>query len=56
MFLEGFLLGILAWFIVRFVLTGFYVVEQNERAVKTFFGRAERLGGATTLENPEFFN
>lgn len=49
-------MAILAWFFVRFVLTGLYVVEQNERAVKTFFGRAERLGQAMTLENPEFFD
>lgn len=49
-------MAVLAWFIIRFVFTGLYVVEQNERAVKTFFGRAERLGEATTLENPEFFN
>lgn len=56
MFFEGFILGILAWFIIRCVLTGLYVVEQNERAVKTVFGRAERLGAATTLEDPEFFN
>ncbi len=56
MYLEGFILAIAVWFIIRFVFTGLYVVEQNERAVKTFFGRAERLGAATTLENPEFFN
>lgn len=42
--------------IVRFVLPGFYVVEQNERAVKTVFGRAERLGKVSTLDDPEFYN
>ncbi len=42
-----------AFVFVRFVLQGFFVVGQNERAVKTFFGRAERLRqGATTLELP----
>ncbi len=46
----------LLWFIIRFVLTGFYVVQQNERAVKTSFGRAERFGQSTTLDDPEFFN
>lgn len=49
-------MGILAWLVIRFILTGLYVVEQNERAVKTVFGRAQRLGEATTLQNPEFFN
>src|SRR6202789_1860709 len=47
----GMLLGFLAYFIVRAILTGIYAVDQNERAVLTSFGRAERLGG-TTLEDP----
>ncbi len=47
----GMLLGFLAYFIVRAILTGIYTVDQNERAVLTTFGRAERLGG-TTLEDP----
>jgi regulator of protease activity HflC (stomatin/prohibitin superfamily) len=47
----GALLGFLAYFIVRAILTGIYTVDQNERAVITTFGRAERLGG-TTLEDP----
>ena len=47
----GAFLGFLAYFIVRAVLTGIYTVDQNERAVITTFGRAERLGG-TTLEDP----
>src|SRR5471030_1926534 len=45
------LLGFLAYFIVRAILTGIYTVDQNERAVITSFGRAERLSG-TTLEDP----
>lgn len=52
----GLFWGIILWIIVRFFLSGLYVVEQNERAVKTVFGRAVRLGDATTLDNPEFFN
>ena len=48
----GFLLGFAAWFFLRYVLGGFYTVDQNERAVKTRFGRAVRLGKATTLEDP----
>jgi regulator of protease activity HflC (stomatin/prohibitin superfamily) len=47
----GAFLGFLAYFVVRAILTGIYTVDQNERAVITTFGRAERLGG-TTLEDP----
>jgi regulator of protease activity HflC (stomatin/prohibitin superfamily) len=46
------LAGVAAWFLVRFVLTGFFTVDPNERAVKTILGRAQRLGAATTLETP----
>ena len=49
---TGVLLGFVAWFILRYIVTSFYVVNQNERAVKTSFGRARRLGRATTLETP----
>lgn len=48
----GFILGTGAWFVVRCVLTGFYTVEQNERAVVTTFGRAQRIKGRTTLDLP----
>ena len=50
----GIFIGILIYLIIRFVLSGFYVVQQNERAVKTAFGKAERLEGATTLDIPDF--
>jgi len=50
--LTGSLLGILFWFLVRCVLTGIYTVDQNERAVKTVFGRAQRVDGKTTLDDP----
>src|SRR5579859_4185728 len=51
--LLGALLGALAWFFVRVILFGVYTVDQNERAVKTSFGRAERVpGGKTTLDDP----
>lgn len=53
MILSGVIWGALIWFIVRFILPGFYVVQQNERAVKTVFGKAQRLGNASTLEDPE---
>lgn len=49
--LFGLFVGFLLWFIVRCVLTGLYTVDQNERAVKTSFGRADRLG-RSTLEDP----
>src|SRR6266568_548207 len=50
--LIGCLLGFLIWFFLRIVLTGIYTVDQNERAVITRFGRAERLPGKTTLDDP----
>jgi regulator of protease activity HflC (stomatin/prohibitin superfamily) len=48
----GCVVGFVAWFLVRYLAAGFYTVNQNERAVKTSFGRAERMGTATTLEDP----
>jgi len=53
----GILLGFLGWFFIRHGLGGFYTVDQNQRAVKTVFGRAQRLT-TTTLNNPiaEFLN
>ena len=42
--LAGVVIGFLAWLVVRCILAGFYTVDQNERAVKTVFGRAQRLG------------
>ena len=50
--LIGCFLGFFLWFLLRLVLTGIYTVDQNERAVKTSFGRAERLPGKTTLDDP----
>ena len=49
---TGVLLGIFVWFTVKYVVRGFYTVDQNERAVKTSFGKAMRLGKATTLDHP----
>jgi regulator of protease activity HflC (stomatin/prohibitin superfamily) len=48
----GFIIGFIAWFLVRYLVAGLYTVNQNERAVKTSFGRAERVGDATTLQDP----
>ena len=51
--LSGILLGLVAWFLLRILLMGVYTVDQNERAVKTRFGRAVRVpGGKTTLDDP----
>lgn len=50
--LIGILLGFIAWFLVRYLAVGFYTVNQDERAVKTRFGRAERVGRATILDDP----
>src|SRR5688572_3460378 len=52
MIAAGIFTGFLAWFILRYVLAGFFTVDQNERAVKTVFGRAQRIGDATTMDDP----
>ena len=48
----GCVIGFIVWFLVRYLAAGLYTVNQNERAVKTSFGRAERVGEATTLSDP----
>jgi regulator of protease activity HflC (stomatin/prohibitin superfamily) len=48
----GCALGFIVWFLVRYLVAGIYTVNQNERAVKTSFGRAERVGGASTATDP----
>lgn len=48
----GVFIGFTVWFLVRYLVGGIYTVDQNERAVKTNFGRAERVGSATTLNDP----
>ena len=48
----GLALGFIAWFLVRYLVAGIYTVNQNERAVKTAFGRAERIPGLTTASDP----
>jgi regulator of protease activity HflC (stomatin/prohibitin superfamily) len=45
-------IGFIVWGILRFILPGFFTVDQNQRAVKTVFGRAQRLGNLTTLADP----
>ena len=48
----GILIGFAVWFLVRYLAGGIYTVDQNQRAVKTNFGRADRIPGATTLNDP----
>ena len=51
--LIGAFIGLLAWVLLRLLLMGVYRVDQNQRAVKTRFGRAVRVaGGKTTLDDP----
>ena len=51
--LIGLVIGFAAWFLLRVIMLGAYTVDQNERAVKARFGRAERVpGGKTTLDDP----
>jgi regulator of protease activity HflC (stomatin/prohibitin superfamily) len=50
--LAGIVFGFIAWFIFRYLVAGLYTVQQNERGVKTSFGRAQRIGTATTLDDP----
>jgi regulator of protease activity HflC (stomatin/prohibitin superfamily) len=50
--LLGFVFGAALWLFIRIILFGVYTVDQNERAVKTSFGRAERVPGKTTLDDP----
>ena len=48
----GIVVGVVAWFVVRYLLAGLYTVDQNERAVKSVLGRAQRLRDETTLDDP----
>lgn len=48
----GVIIGVTIWFLMRYLVAGIYTVNQNERAVKTSFGRAERINQLTTLDDP----
>jgi regulator of protease activity HflC (stomatin/prohibitin superfamily) len=50
--LAGVIFGIVGYFFLRYGLAGFFTVQQNERAVVTSFGRAQRIEGKTTLDLP----
>lgn len=45
-------IGAAVYAVIRCVLFGFYTIDQNERAVKTSFGRAERLAALRTSQSP----
>jgi regulator of protease activity HflC (stomatin/prohibitin superfamily) len=47
---TGLVFGAVGWFVMRCVLTGFFTVDQSERAVKVRFGRAARLAGEPTTK------
>jgi regulator of protease activity HflC (stomatin/prohibitin superfamily) len=49
---SAILLGFIVWFVLRCLISGFYTVDQNERAVVTTFGKAPRFGNRTTLDDP----
>jgi regulator of protease activity HflC (stomatin/prohibitin superfamily) len=51
--LFGLTFGFAAWFLFRYGLLGLFTVDQNERAVKTSFGRAQRLVGAVAAESED---
>lgn len=48
----GIFIGVLLYVVLLCLLGGIYTVEQNERAVLTSFGRAQRVGNETTLGDP----
>ena len=50
--ITGCIIGFIAWFLVLYLVAGLYTVNQNERAVKTSFGRAQRISNLTTLDDP----
>jgi monooxygenase len=50
--LAGMIFGFVLWFAVRYGVFGFYTIGPSERAVLTTFGRAQRLGDRSTLQDP----
>jgi regulator of protease activity HflC (stomatin/prohibitin superfamily) len=48
----GMVAGVVGFLFCYCLLGGLYTINQNERAVVTNFGRAERIGNATSLELP----
>ena len=50
--IVGVALGLTAYVLLRALMMGFFTLAPNERAVLTSFGRAQRVGAATTLDTP----
>lgn len=50
--MGGLLFGFIGWFLMRYGLGGFYTIGPSDRAVLTTFGRAQRIGEYTTLNDP----
>ena len=50
--LFGLVAGVIAFLVIYCLLGGIYTINQNERAVVTNFGRAERIGNKTSLDLP----
>ncbi len=49
----AFFAGIAFYIVMKVGVRGFYTVRPDERAVKTSFGRAERMPGQVTSDDPE---
>jgi len=50
-FVTAVLVGFACWFVIRCLLSGFYIIDQNQRAAITSFGKAHRFGEAMTSED-----
>ena len=48
----AFVLGLALYVLLKVVIGGFYTVRPDERAVKTSFGRAERMPGNVPCDDP----
>lgn len=48
----GLIFGSVAWIVLRYGVSGFFVLGPNERGVLCSFGRAERVDNLTTLQDP----
>lgn len=56
MFLFGCIAGFVVWFLLMYLWSGIFTVDQNELAVKTVFGRAKRIENKTILSTPLAIN